>query len=125
MPVPVNKMILDTFYFLKKEYGTTIQLTKVGKGEVDLDTGVQTPNHTTYGISAVFAPVGLTTEFLLKLLGRVEKIESVFLIRLADLPAGLSVEPTDFFVHGNLKYQSLEIEDFAGVVLALTGKTHK
>lgn len=122
----LGRMLLDTFYHLVKEYGTTIIFTKVGKGDIDPDTGRRdTSADRTFPLPAVLTPVGITTEFMLKLIGRVEKVESVFLIRLSDMPTGLTVESGDFFVHGNLKYRNLNYEDFDGTLIGLTGETFK
>jgi len=118
------KMMLDTFYHLQKDYGTTIIFTKVGKGDIDPETGRRDSSaDRQFPLPAVLSPVGLTTEFLLKLIGRVEKIETVYLIRVSDLPSGMTVDTGDFFVHGNRKFRNLQTEDFDNVVLGLTGET--
>lgn len=120
----LTRVLLDTFYHLMKDYGTTIIFTKVGKGDVNPETGRRdTSADRTFPLSAVLTPVGVTTEFMLKVIGRIEKVESVFLIRLSDLPSGLAIETGDFFVHGNLKYRNLQYEDFDGVLIGLTGET--
>lgn len=117
-------VLLDTFYHLQRDYGTTIVYTKVGKGDIDPETGRRdTSADRSFPLPAVLTPVGITTEFMLRLIGRVEKFEAVFLIRLSDLPTGLTVETGDFFVHGNLKYRNLQYENFDGVLIGVTGET--
>lgn len=118
------KMLLDTFYALRKEYGTTIQFTKVGKGNVDPDTGARDSSaDRTFPLGAVLCPVGHMNEWLANLLGRVEKIGTCFLIRVSDIPSGIQIENGDYFVHGNLKYRQLNFEDYSGVIIGITGET--
>lgn len=120
----LTKVLLDTFYHLNKEYGTTIQFTKTGKGNIDATTGSRdTSGDRSFPLSAVLAPVGHTTEWLAKLLGRTERIESCYLIRVRDLPTGLQVAPEDFFVHGNVKYRNLKFEDYDGTLILLMGES--
>lgn len=115
----------QNFYFLRKDYGTTILYSKPGKGDIDPDTGLRsTAADRTFPLPAVFVPVGHMTEWLLKILGKVETVESVFLVQTSDLPPGTTVESGDYFVHGNRKFRNLEFEDFGGVLYALTGKAH-
>jgi hypothetical protein len=120
----LSRTLLDLFYFLKKEYGTVIQYTKPGKGDIDPDTGRRdTSADRTFPLDSVLVPVGHTTEWLLKVLGKVERVTTVYLIRVQDIPAGITIETGDWFVHGNLKYKQPEFEDFGGTLIGLTGKT--
>jgi hypothetical protein len=117
-------MLLDTFYHLRRDYGTVIQYHKSGKGDVNPETGVRDNSaDRTFPLDAVIVPVGHMNEWLAKLLGRVEKIGTCFLIRVSDIPAGITIESEDYFVHGNLKYKHTEFEDFGGVLYALCGET--
>ena len=123
--VSLTQTLRSSFYFLRKEYGTTIQYTKVGKGDIDPDTGTRdTSADRSFPLPSVFVPVGHMTEWLLKLLGKVETVETVFLVQTSDLPSGITIETGDYFVHANRKFRNLEFEDFGGALYALTGKAH-
>lgn len=118
------KMLLDTFYHLRKDYGTVIQFTKAGKGNIDSETGTRDSSaDRTFSLPAVICPTGHLNEWLAKLVGRIEKIGTHYLIRVSDIPSGVQIENGDYFVHGNLKYRQLEFEDFDGVLYAVTGET--
>ena len=120
----LSRLLLTTFYSLHKDYGTTITFTKVGKGDIDPDTGRRdTSADRTFPLPAVMSPVAHTTQFLAKLLGRTEKVESMYLIRVSDLPAGITIETGDFFSHGNLKFRNLVFENSGDVMMELTGDT--
>lgn len=120
----LSRMLLQTFYSLVKDYGTTITYTKVGKADIDPETGVRdTSADRSFPVPAVLSPVFHTTEFLAKLIGRTEKIESVYLVRLSDFPSGVKIETGDFFTDGNIKYRNLVFQDYGAVVAELTGDT--
>lgn len=120
----LSRTLLQTFYSLLKDYGTTITFTKVGKADIDPDTGKRdTSADRTFPLPAVMSPVAHTTVFLAKLLGRTEKVEAIYLIRVSDLPAGVNVETGDFFSHGSKKYRNLTFENYDNVIVELSGDT--
>lgn len=117
----LNKFLLDTFYQLQREFPADIIFTKVVKADVNPETGKRDASgDLTYSLKSVLHPVVHTTEFLVKLLGRVESTNSIFLIRNIDLP--VKVEAGDYFTHKGLKYKNLVFEDFDGVLTAMTGE---
>ena len=118
----ISQHLTDTYYFLVKDYGTTITVTKRVKSDVDSETGVRTAADRNYTIQAVFSPVGVFSEFLAKLLGKVEKYSVVFMILKSDLPEG--IETTDQITHANLKYRNLALEDYETVML-ISGEAYK
>lgn len=111
----------DLYYFLNKDYGTTITYFKIGKGNIDLDTGVREDKKNTYPLSAVMIPVkSIFDDFVTKNLGKDEKSKAKFLISKEELPEGFRFETEDYFVHGNLRYGELKIEDYNELFL-ITG----
>jgi hypothetical protein len=118
----ISQHLTDTYYFLLKDYGTTITVTKRVKSDVDPETGVRTAGDRSYTINAVFSPVGVFSEFLANLLGKVEKYSVAYMIQKSDLPEG--IETTDQITHGNLKYRNLAYEDY-DTVLLVSGEAFK
>lgn len=121
MQSPLSKMLLSTFYALRKDYGTQITYTKVGKGDIDPDTGVRNNSaDRTVSLPAIQVPVDIGLEWMLKFLGRVEKLKTVFLVKASDLIEKPAVD--DFFTHGIFIYREVQIEDFSGVLYGLAGE---
>lgn len=119
-----SRMLLQTFYVLLKDYGTTITFTKVGKADIDPETGKRDASaDRVFPLPAVVSPVAHSTIFLAKLLGRTEKIEATYLVRVSDLPAGIKIETGDFFAHGDKKYRNLMFENYDNVIVELSGDT--
>lgn len=117
---PLSKMLLDTFYALHKEYGTRITYTQVGKGDIDPDTGVRsTVADVSVSLAAIQVPVDIGIEWMVKFLGRVEKLKTVFLIK----NPGFTPATGDFFTHGISRYRDCQVEDFGGVLYGLAGET--
>lgn len=116
---PLSKMLSDTFYALNKEYGTRITYTRVGKGDIDSDTGARnTSADISVSLAAIQVPVDIGIEWMVKFLGRVEKLKTVFLIR----NPGFVPVTGDFFTHGTTKYRDCQVEDFGGILYGLAGE---
>lgn len=102
--------VSQLFYFFNKDYGTTILYTRIAKGNVDYDTGIRDDStKTVFPIPCVLTPKSIYSEFLAKVLGKVEYNKTFFLIRKCDLP--LTPQTDDYFVHGNIRYGQLDIND--------------
>lgn len=109
-----TKWIDDLFYFLNKDYGTTIVYTKIGKADVDYDTGSRQDIKQAFEIPGVAIPITLYQEYLDKLtrLGNsdsVDRAKTRFLFRKCDM--SFEVETLDYFVHGPLRYTQLVADD--------------
>lgn len=124
MATSVNRMMLTLFYQLRKEYPADIQLVKVLKGEVDPETGKVTDPTRTIDLKAVISPMWVTQDILSRLAGKIERIQSVFLVQVSDLQ-GIEITTNDYFTHNERRYQNLNYEDFDGVLIALYGETTK
>lgn len=120
---PNTRFLISLFYQLRKQFPADLQYVKVLKGEINVETGKVTDPERIYVLKAVISPAWITTEYLAKLIGRVERLESVFLIKTSDLP--VEVTTTDYFVHNGRKYKNLSFEDMDGALTALFGETVK
>lgn len=118
----ISQMLTDTYYFLVKDYGTTITVTKRVKSDVNPETGVRTAADRDYTIDAIFTPVGIMSDFLANLLGKVEKYSTIFMVLTSNLPEG--IETTDQITHANVKYRNLTFEDY-DTVLLISGEAFK
>lgn len=118
----LSRMLLSLFYQLRKDYGLKIQYTKPGKGDIDSDTGLRdAANDKTFPLDAVETPVDAQGEFILKLLGKVEKPKTIFMIRVRDLPKGVEVETDDYFTANGLKYKVTGFSTNGGTLIELSG----
>lgn len=99
------------FYFFYKDYGTTINYVRIEKANVDYETGQREDKKTVYPLSAVLTPKTIYSQFIAKVLGKTEFEKTIFLIKKSDLPAGFVLYTDDYFIHGNLRYGNLEIDD--------------
>lgn len=104
-----TKWIDDLWYFLNKDYGTRIVYTKIGKAEINYNTGAREDKKTSLDVPAIFAPVSLYQQYLEKELGRTDRASSRFLIRKSDL--NVEVEATDYIVHTDKRYNQLHFDD--------------
>lgn len=105
-----TKWLDDLFYFLLKDYGTRIVYTRIGKADINYDTGVRTDVKDSNEIDAVLAPIGLYAQYLKTLIGSVNRAKSMFLVRKSDIP--FEPSPEDYFIHDNKRYRQLEFEDY-------------
>lgn len=121
---PVRRMLFSTFYQLRKEYPADLIFVKVLKGEIDPETGKVTNPEREYTLKAVISPVWFTQDIMARFVGKIEKLESVFLVQVSHLE-GVEVTTNDYFTHKNRKYKILHHEDFDGVLIALFGETFK
>jgi hypothetical protein len=108
------KWIDDLYYFLLKEYGTEIVYTKIGKADVNYESGVREDRKETFQVQAVLAPVTLYQEYLERMSAQgkadaVDRARTRFLIKKADVP--VTFEPADYIVHGEHRYTNLRAED--------------
>lgn len=121
----VTNMLLSMFYSLVKDNGVQIVYTKPGKGDIDSDTGVRdTSQDKNFTINAVETPVDNQQSFITKLLGKVEKPATLFLIRVCDLP-GIVVETGDYFTANGIKYKVTDSTVSAGTLIELSGTAFK
>lgn len=105
-----TKWIDDLWYHLHKDYGTEIVYTRIGKADVDYETGQRQDSKVSFQIPAVFAPISLYAEYIQGKLGDTERATSRFLIRKVDL-ASIVVMTDDYIVHDNKRYMSLDFKD--------------
>lgn len=106
-----TKWLDDLWYHLHKDYGTEIVYTRIGKAEVNYETGRREDKKTSLQIPAVYAPIGLYEEYLQKTLGATDRATSRFLVRKSDL---VSLEPLvadDYIIHANKRYMQLDFKD--------------
>ena len=106
-----TKWLDDLWYFLHKDYGTDIVYTRIGKADVNLDTGERQDVKTSLQIPAVFAPISLYAEYIQGKLGDTERASSRFLIRKSDLASIMPVDKDDYIVHQALRYNKLDFKD--------------
>lgn len=118
----LSQLLNDTYYFLHRDYGTVFIFVKRVKSDVNPDTGVRTNRDREYPVDAVFTPVGIMSEFLVKLLGKVEKHATLFMTLKSNLPE--PIDTTDEIRHANLKYRNLEFEDYGEIIL-ISGEAFK
>lgn len=110
-----TKWLDDLFYFLTKDYGTRITYTKVGKADVNLDTGKRLDIKTSFDIQAVRIPISLYEEYLSRItrLGNADAVDRAkvkFLVKKCDL-AGLYIDSEDYFVHEQFRYMNVTADD--------------
>jgi hypothetical protein len=119
----LDKMLADTFYFLLKDYGTVIQFKKIGKADIDPETGVRSEvEDKIYPISCVYTPIGVMVEFIGGLVGRTERQRATdFLVLTSELPSNLVIEQSDSFTHANIKYTNLTTELY-GTLTIISGE---
>lgn len=116
----LNRMLLGLFYQLHKDYGLMISYTKPGKGDIDSDTGVRDPaQDKTFTLKAVETPVDHRGDFILKLLGKVDKPGTIFMIQTRDLP--VTPEVDDTFTANGIKYKLTEFSTSGDVIIELIG----
>lgn len=116
-----TKWLDDLWYFLYKDYGTEIVYTKIGKGVVNLDTGIREDAKTSLQICAVVADISLYQEYLEKLALRagrpdtVDRSKTRFLVKKSDIT--VPFETSDYIVHGEKRYMNLIADDLFSLYL--------
>lgn len=117
-------MLLSTFYELFKEYGLPISYTKPLKGDIDSDTGVRdSSKDKTFNIDAVETPVEHSQFMMMKTLGRWDKPITAFMIRVSDVPKGVTVATGDYFTASGLKYKIKDFTVMGETLIELFGET--
>lgn len=112
-----TKWLDDLWYFLHKDYGTEIVYTKIGKSDIDYETGQREDVKDSFQIPAVMTNITLYQEYLEKLASRDDRVDSVdraktrFLVRKSDLP-NIVIESSDYFVHEGRRYMQVKAEDY-------------
>lgn len=108
------KWLDDLFYFLRKDYGTVVVYTKIGKAEINYESGQREDTKQVFQVPAVVAPVSLFQEYLDKMtaMGKgdsVDRAKTRFLVRRSDLP--VVFESDDYIVQGDNRYTDLKCEE--------------
>jgi hypothetical protein len=106
-----TKWLDDLWYALHKDYGTEIVYTRIGKADVNYETGQRADVKTSLQIPAVFAPIGLYEEYLQKTVGATDRASSRFLVRKCDIASLGDLVADDYIIHANKRYMSLDIRD--------------
>jgi len=104
----------NLYYSLYKNYGTIIKFTRMGKGEIDIDTGLRINADQVISLPCVFCPVDFYDSYVTKLLGFIQVSKTSFLFLKSNLP---EVNDGDTIEHGNLRYNKLEGKDMIDVIL--------
>jgi hypothetical protein len=115
---PTNQMLLGLFYQFRKQFPADIQYVQILKGDFDHDTGKLTNSEKIYTIAAVLQPIEASLTILKKLEGKVEKLSSVFLFKVSDLP-GVEISTEDFIIYKNKRYKVLTYEKQADVLVSV------
>lgn len=122
-----SRYLLDAWYHLVKDYGIDIVYVSVSTtAPINSETGQRVGTlDKKYCVKALPNSVSHDTKFLAKLLGRVESIESSFLCRVSDFPPGLVFKDGDHLFAGNIRYRTMNTEDYDGLLIHFIGEAVK